>query len=317
MKKIMKKSNGITLISLVITIVILLILAGISISALTNYGLFEKAKEATLKTRASTVEEQVNIWKINKKTDSYIKENKTQTLQQFLDDLEGKKLITKDERNKIEINGNVTIGNTVVTFWKISDYIHIGDYINYSPQIDIKNYVVEGKYSGYTNTSKEILNQDIEQESFKWRVLNINDDGTVDLISDKPSNKSYYLYGALGYNNGVTILNNLCELLYSNSKYEAVARSINIEDIEKQMNDKAKADKESYLKWALGDIRTKKYDVQNSYYPCLYAEEKESGINNTSAGVEQSESVNVTERKFDCANESRFNCKSKILLSKL
>ena len=45
----MKKTKGITLIALVITIVILLILAGISISALTNQGLFEKAKEAKQK----------------------------------------------------------------------------------------------------------------------------------------------------------------------------------------------------------------------------------------------------------------------------
>ena len=39
-----KQSKGITLIALVITIIILLILAGISISALTNQGLFKNAK---------------------------------------------------------------------------------------------------------------------------------------------------------------------------------------------------------------------------------------------------------------------------------
>ncbi len=41
-----EKSKGITLVALVITIVILLILAGISISALTNTGIFQKAKDA-------------------------------------------------------------------------------------------------------------------------------------------------------------------------------------------------------------------------------------------------------------------------------
>ena len=39
-----KESKGITLVALVITIIILLILAGISISSLTNTGIFEKAK---------------------------------------------------------------------------------------------------------------------------------------------------------------------------------------------------------------------------------------------------------------------------------
>ena len=43
---LIEKNKGITLVALVITIVILLILAGISISALTNTGLFGKAKEA-------------------------------------------------------------------------------------------------------------------------------------------------------------------------------------------------------------------------------------------------------------------------------
>ena len=46
MRKKLKEQNAITLVALVITIVILLILAGISISALTNTGLFVKAKEA-------------------------------------------------------------------------------------------------------------------------------------------------------------------------------------------------------------------------------------------------------------------------------
>ena len=45
----MKKNNGITLVALVITVIILLILAGISISAVTQTGLFGKAKQATEK----------------------------------------------------------------------------------------------------------------------------------------------------------------------------------------------------------------------------------------------------------------------------
>ena len=49
MKKI-KKEYGITLVALVITIIILLILAGISIQAITNTGLFEQVKEAKKKT---------------------------------------------------------------------------------------------------------------------------------------------------------------------------------------------------------------------------------------------------------------------------
>ena len=42
----LRRNKGITLVALVITIIILLILAGISIQAITNTGLFNMAEEA-------------------------------------------------------------------------------------------------------------------------------------------------------------------------------------------------------------------------------------------------------------------------------
>ena len=56
MKKL-SKEHGITLVALVITIVILLILAGISIQAITNTGLFEQVEEAKKKTENAQIEE--------------------------------------------------------------------------------------------------------------------------------------------------------------------------------------------------------------------------------------------------------------------
>ena len=50
MKKSLKNPRGITLVALVITIVILLILATISIQALTNQGIFAQAEEAKKRT---------------------------------------------------------------------------------------------------------------------------------------------------------------------------------------------------------------------------------------------------------------------------
>ena len=52
----MKRQNGITLVALIITIIVLLILAGISIASLTNSGLFSKTRDAKNK----TVEAQYN-----------------------------------------------------------------------------------------------------------------------------------------------------------------------------------------------------------------------------------------------------------------
>ena len=52
-----RKQNGITLIALVITIILLLILAGISITALTNQGLFAQAQEAKKRTENAQKQE--------------------------------------------------------------------------------------------------------------------------------------------------------------------------------------------------------------------------------------------------------------------
>ena len=61
-KKKKQRNKGITLIALVITIIILLILAGITISTLTgDNGILAKASEAKEKTMQANAEEQVEI----------------------------------------------------------------------------------------------------------------------------------------------------------------------------------------------------------------------------------------------------------------
>ena len=78
---IKNKDKGITLIALVITIIILLILAGISISALTNQGLFKNAKTAQNATekaekeqgqRLNEYEDEINKYLGNSKEESKV-----------------------------------------------------------------------------------------------------------------------------------------------------------------------------------------------------------------------------------------------------
>ena len=56
-----KLNKGITLVALVITIVILLILAGISIQAITNTGLFANAKKAKEKSMEGQLKEEISL----------------------------------------------------------------------------------------------------------------------------------------------------------------------------------------------------------------------------------------------------------------
>lgn len=60
MKYHTRKEKGITLITLIITIVVLLILAGITIKILTNSGLIDRAKEAKSKTEFGRIYEDLN-----------------------------------------------------------------------------------------------------------------------------------------------------------------------------------------------------------------------------------------------------------------
>ena len=75
MKKIMKNQKGITLVALVITIVILLILAGISISTLTNTGIFEKAKDAKEKSEAEEKQQSETLDSYEKELNKYTSDN--------------------------------------------------------------------------------------------------------------------------------------------------------------------------------------------------------------------------------------------------
>ena len=62
-----KRQRGITLISLVITIIVLLILAGVSISMLIGEnGLIGKANESKFKTEMAALKEQLELFNVNK-----------------------------------------------------------------------------------------------------------------------------------------------------------------------------------------------------------------------------------------------------------
>ena len=93
----LKKQKGITLIALVVTIVVLLILAGVTINLLLDEnGIIAKSKDARSGTRASQVEDEVGMWKqhnfINKESNQAQESADT-----MLESLISKKLLTEDE----------------------------------------------------------------------------------------------------------------------------------------------------------------------------------------------------------------------------
>ena len=93
----LKKQKGITLIALVVTIVVLLILAGVTISLLLDEnGIIAKSKDARTETRVSQIEDEVGMWKqhnfINKESNQAQESADT-----MLASLISRKLLTEDE----------------------------------------------------------------------------------------------------------------------------------------------------------------------------------------------------------------------------
>ena len=167
-RKIVKKQKGITLIALVITIIVLLILASVTIGAISgDNGILQNAGKAKVETRAATVEERKNLWKIEKTGDKYLEEDSTQELEDLLNDLEKEKLITAEERKEIEEKGHVIIGSKDISF---SDGLTEETYTitNSLDEISFNKVITEGDIAtekpGYTSYKIEGISNDKEGE---------------------------------------------------------------------------------------------------------------------------------------------------------
>ena len=190
--------KGITLVALVMTIVILLILAGISILALTNTGIFQKAKDAKKASENAEVKQ-------NKILDEY---------ETALDQYDENTLVYK-------VNNGI---------------VKIGDYVSYIPDKANTDKILEelNKYSGTTENTIEKLTQELD---LKWRVLDVKD-GQVRLISESSTTSKIMLNGYNGYNNAVKLLDDICSTLYNNSKLASNVKNFKLEDIQDKMVEK-------------------------------------------------------------------------------
>ena len=113
----LNKEKGITLIALVVTIVVLLILAGVSISMLTGEnGIITQAQYAKEETRGGAVEEARDLWRVDKETDKLTNSDTAQTLDELLDDLVEENLLSEEEKEEIKETGQVTIGSRTIEF---------------------------------------------------------------------------------------------------------------------------------------------------------------------------------------------------------
>ena len=116
-----------------------------------------------------------------------------------------------DELYKYKENLNCPEGKICV-----KNNLKLGDYVLMKPTLS--SYTTDTSKTGYTET--QTINP---QELDLWRVISINDDGTVDIVSEHVSSTEVYFQGQTGYLNFVGYLNELASK-YENSKYTKGSR---------------------------------------------------------------------------------------------
>jgi len=166
----------------------------------------------------------------------------------------------------------LSLGNQVDDV--INDYIppspNIGDFVNYSPS-PASNYM--NLTQATSGISKNPVDGIPQEKGLKWQIMNIDTNGSIDLIAETPISTNVHFQGALGYNNAVYLLNDLCKSQYSyhGDDYTATARSINLFDIEKHFTDSGKAARDSYIYMDIFSYgSTKTYSGEYSDVPHVY-----------------------------------------------
>ena len=226
----MKKNKGITLIALVITIIVLLILAGVAIAMLSGEnGILKKAAEAKTKTDEAQTNETGDLQEL----EYIIKKNTGKIKWTYKKDGKGRETIVTNGKYKLSVGTYINYDPT-----KDKDGSEIEKNItsNIGGPIDTENYkanektITEGNgASNQTFSNKATTNG--------WRILGIDETtGELLIISADPiktiENKNYILRGIAGYTYGETELDKVCSVF--GSGYGATgARSVDVDDINK------------------------------------------------------------------------------------
>ena len=207
-------SKGITLIALVITIIVLLILAGVSIAMLTGEnGVLTKATESKEQTGIAQEKEEITLAYSAAKTnkgDKVAEDITADELNAELDKLNstgeasgsGTLTVTFENGHKYTIEqetgtiegpteaGEVAEEDTLVYMFKKAqedncldgstcnreDHLHIGDYVNYEPVVGTTKESKKEE-NGYGDQKITVTGKD------EWRVLGLSEDGTQVLLT--------------------------------------------------------------------------------------------------------------------------------------
>ena len=221
-----EKKKGITLIALVITIIVLLILVGITISTIFGGdGTLDKAHETKVAGRISKIKDRLTV----KHSEDTVKRRvggNIEPLDDFIDNLKTEGLILDGE--EVE-NYQLTIGKETIDFLGPNPYVYIevGDVVYYDPTkgvsdpnklrytSQIGSSMAAGNGSNVIGNGHSVQIFEAKNTDTKWVVLN-NKDSVITLMSAEgkltTSNQSLNMSGATGYIYAEQELHNICSI---------------------------------------------------------------------------------------------------------
>ena len=294
-----KNKNAITLIALVVTIVVLLILAGVTISLLLDEnGIIAKSKDARNANRAGTIRDEISLWEAEK----FASDNGAgshESMDAFLTRLKTRGLINDEDIQKIKDTRELQVGKEIIKFpsdaktlvqaFKDKE-IQVGDYLNYNDYVDeSKTYTTKTNENGWAD-QKYTATKDTY-----WQVLGLDETGErLMLISQSPIKKEMktgdtvedwekipylVLKGAYGYVYCEKILNDISGI-YSTSLGKA--ESLTAEEINRLIgvtvdfaNKKVYANSDSNTNIDRGGVLGKQYPyTADDYTPESYINSK-------------------------------------------
>ena len=288
---IVANEKAITLIALVVTIVILLILAGVTITmTLGQNGLFTRAREGAAAYNESEVRDDLSMlitqytWdkeaeKTDKSLGDYLKDNGATSVKANADgttlEVEYKGYVFTVNKDSGEIT-EVSKGEGSDSPTTPTIIPKVGEIVDYKPDTPSTGYDLSTAKSG-KSTAQTIDNT---YDPTTWKIMEVDENGNITKLLGVPSisQSSVYFYGSTGYNNGVYLLNDICKSRYGNASLGATARSLTIEDIESRMNATGIAAKNGCVVGTTQYGTTRKFTGFFAEYPAIYAQEKYSGV---------------------------------------
>jgi len=317
----LKNKKGITLIALVVTIVVLLILAGVTISLLLDEnGIIAKSKDARIGTRASQVEDEVGMWKqhnfINKESNQAQENADT-----MLANLISRKLLTEDEidRNQELITikkkdgtvikeisyGNVTINISKTPETEKSGAVALTATVTGTtiPNIDMSNG--EEELNNWVNSlteeeKKEIIRQMLpksvnkiynatEYDTLEKAIVKLNEEQEI----PETINKEEDLWNLLKKENGFDLfLMEFCIGPLCYNKDTKIVKGYTVTNPDNKTSNEYRATENGTYTFKIqelvtGKTYTKKVEVTNIDENAKYyvTNIKESDINNNTAKV--------------------------------